>query len=316
MDISTVGFKFLWLYFIFGLGGLALGTSWFVDGASSLAQKMKISKLFVGAVVVSFATTVPELLVSLVAVAKHQEQMALGNIFGSFIANIGLVIGVSGLVRPIWVTDRLCQQQIPFLLGVLVLLMMLSLNTVMNGWGGLLLLMLCLSWCGWMLKQSHSPQSLSTQGSLLMALMKFFMGCFLMQLGSHLLVSSAEGLALAFNMSPYFVGVTFIAIGTTLPELATGIYCVLRGEYALMLGSIFGSNIFLMTLVLPLMMFNAKEPIVLANVWGDYWFMSISLILLWIFATYFDRQVKINRLEAALLLSVFLGYLFFLYGSV
>ena len=119
MDISTVSFELLLVYFFFGLGVLTIGAHWFVEGAVSLSVRLGIPKIIIGSVVMSLATTSPEVIVSIVSVLKHQEKIALGNIFGSFVANLGLVLGISGLIRPITVSYVILHRQLPFVIGAL-----------------------------------------------------------------------------------------------------------------------------------------------------------------------------------------------------
>lgn len=316
LDVSSAAVELLLLYFGFGLLLLSMGAHWFVEGAISLSVRLNISKILIGSVIMSLATTSPELLVSLVSVYQGQEQIALGNIFGSYIANIGLVLGVSGIIRPIVVSYLVWHKQIPFLVGALVLLISLSLGAYVAHWGaGLLMVGFCI-WTAWLIRHASSTDvaiDLPKPESVFRTVCWFIAGVLLMQAGAVVLVSSAEGMAIHFGVSPYVIGVSIVAIGTSLPELAAGIYSAIKGEYELVLGNIIGANILLITLVLPMVMFTSRTPIELSGVWGDYWFMAISSILLWIFSTRFDRSWTVNRFEASALLLVFAAYQFFSY---
>lgn len=316
LDISSVSFELLLLYFGFGLILLSLGAHWFVEGAISLSVRLNISKILIGSIIMSLATTSPELLVSLVSVYQGQDQIAIGNIFGSYIANIGLVLGISGMIRPITVSYVIWHRQIPFLVGGLVLLISLSLGSYIATWGAVLLLLGFLIWAGWLIKHAGREDvaiNLPRPESVLMTIGWFIAGVLLMQAGAVVLVSAAEGLAISMGVSPYVIGVSIVAIGTSLPELAAGIYSAIKGEYELILGNIIGANILLITFVLPMVILSSSAPMVLSGAWGDYWFMTISSILLWIFSTCFDRSWKINRYEACSLIMIFIAYQLFSY---
>lgn len=316
MDISTVSFELLLVYFFFGLGVLTIGAHWFVEGAVSLSVRLGIPKIIIGSVVMSLATTSPEVIVSIVSVLKHQEKIALGNIFGSFVANLGLVLGISGLIRPITVSYVILHRQLPFVIGALGVLVLLSLGSYIENAGAGVLVAVFFCWAGWLISHMHSEKAqiaLPEAQTPLITMVWFILGVAAMQIGAYVMVSAAEGLAESMGVSPYVIGVSIVAVGTSLPELASGIYGAIKGEYELVLGNILGANILLITFVLPLVVWLSPEPVMLSGAFGDYWFMGCGSVLAWIFSTCFDNSWKINRYEAFLLLLLFVGYQLFSY---
>ncbi len=316
MDLSFAAFELVIVYFMLGLVLLTLGSYLFIEGAISLSTRLGIPKLLIGSIVMSVATTSPEVMVSVTAVTEGQELIALGNIFGSFVANIGLVLGISGLIRPIRVSYIILHRQIPFCILALVLLVLLSLGAYVEVKDMLLLLSVLLIWFGWLAKNaSHDSTEiqLPPSRSLGVSIAWFALGAISLQAGAYVLVFASEAIAINMGVSPYVVGVSIVAVSTSLPELASGIYGAYKGEYELVLGNVLGANILLLLFVLPLICFFSPNPIVLSSSWGDYLFMGISSVFLWIFSARFDQSWQINRLEAGLLLFIFCVYQLFTY---
>ena len=316
MDLSFVTNELAAGYFVLGLVILSLGAYWFIEGAISLSTRLGIPKLLIGSVVMSLATTSPEMLVSVTAVTEGHEMIALGNVFGSFVANIGLVLGVSGLIRPVRVSYIILHRLIPFCILALVLLVLLSLGAYVELTDTILLFGVLFLWLVWLVRNASVDEmdlELPKPRALWLTVTWFLSGAALMQIGSYVLVASAEAIAMNMGVSPYVVGVSIVAIGTSLPELASGIYGAYKGEYELVLGNILGANVLLLLLVLPLICLFSPNPIVLSAAWGDYLFMGVSSVFLWLFSARFDRSWQINRFEAGLLLVIFFLYQFFAY---
>nr|WP_272880539.1 hypothetical protein [Candidatus Synchoanobacter obligatus] len=133
-----------------------------------------------------------------------------------------------------------------------------------------------------------------------------------MQWGSGLIIASAESLALVFGVKPYVVGLTVVAVGTSLPELASGVYGAIRGESSLVLGNVLGANVLLLLLVLPVIFLTSSTHVVLSDKLFDYLFMGLTSVFLWLFSMGFDQEWEINRYEAVIMLSVFGVYQFLL----
>ena len=264
----------------------------------------------------SLATSSPELLVSVSAVQQGQVWIAIGNIFGSYITNIGLVLGLTGLIRPIVVSKSHLDRQIPFCVCALVLVVILSIHTYFTWIDGMILLVLLGFWLGWLavhayvFKREHQE---AVQNHLLKSIVWFIVGVACLHFGSKILVSSAQEIAAIYNISSLAVGLSIVAVGTSLPELSAALTSAYYGEFELLLGNIVGANLLLLLLILPVTVFTLGHPIPLSGVWGEYLFMAVLTGCLWIFSTYVDDALRINRYEASVLLGLFIVYQFFVY---
>ncbi|UTC24843.1 sodium:calcium antiporter [Candidatus Comchoanobacter bicostacola] len=302
----------LGVYFLLGLCIIVYGAMQFVMSCSSISLRFGLPKFIVGSVVMSLATTSPELFVSYLSASQGYVWLGVGNVFGSYIANIGLVLGVAGLLRPVMVSQSILSKQIPYcILGVCVLIVCSLKNTLF--WVDACLLLLLLG--GWFVavvyNQESSESVISTQHTTLEMLLRLILGVGLLYMGSWLLIESSQALAIQFGVSSYVIGLTLVAISTSLPELSSALVSVYLKEYDLLMGNIVGANILLLLLVLPVTILAAGRPIVLSMVWPEYFFMALLTMLLWLFVTHFDDQARIGRQEAAGLLLSFLAYQFF-----
>lgn len=315
MDLSVAIPELLVVYFAVGLGLLCGGAYAFVEGAQALSTRVGVPKFIIGSLVMSVATTLPEIMVSVTATFQNLESMAIGNIFGSFVANIGLVLGVAGLIRPISVNYNLLHRQMAFSIAALVLLIILSLGAYVEPVDVLVLFVLFAIWVAWVLlnMKKNSEKYVQPSLSLFYSLVYFSLGIMGMQLGAYLIIECAESIALYLGVSSYTIGLSIVAIGTSLPELASAIYAGMREEYELMLGNVIGTNILLLLFVFPSVVLLSSQPLVLSGSWGDYFFMGISSIFLWLFSARFDQSWQINRIESSILLIVFIVYQFFIY---
>ncbi|WP_402464140.1 calcium/sodium antiporter [Isoptericola aurantiacus] len=252
------------------LGGFVLlvaGGEALVRGAASLARAVGMSALVVGLTVVSFATSSPELAVSAGAALSGSAGLAVGNVVGSNIANILLVLGISALVVPLAVTSRLVRTDIPVMVGMSVLALLLALDGTLSTLDGVLLLGVLVTYLVVVTvrarraapSRSHPPESrtgapgtsaprsrrrATRARSIALDIALVAAGVALLVTGAQLLVDGATQIATAFGVSDLVIGLTVVAVGTSLPELATSIIAVTRGERDLAVGNIVGSNIF------------------------------------------------------------------------
>jgi cation:H+ antiporter len=306
------------VYFIISICIVLLGALLFVKSASAIAVRLGVPKFLVGAIVMSLATTSPELVVSYVAVMHKQVGIAVGNIFGSYIANIGLVLGFAGLLRPIEVSYTILSRQIPFCVAALTLLVIFSTKSYLYWIDGFVMILMTIPWLIWMImnaKDHTSESDLSNeQESFVMSLLKLCSGSVCLFLGANVLVQAAEAIAFKLGMSSFLVGATLVAVSTSIPELFAGFFSVYMGEFELLMGNIIGANILLLLLVFPVTVMTSSSPVVLTNIWAEYLFMAILSMLLWLFSTYFEDNSRISRLESAILLLTFLVYQFVVLG--
>lgn len=240
---------------VVGLGVLAWSADRFVMGAASAARSFGVSPLLVGMLIIGFGTSVPEMVVSAFASAGGNPELALGNAFGSNIANIALILGVTALIAPVVVHRGIVRQEIPVLLVVTAFVMWLFRDHEMSTFDAVLLLVLfglLLTWSIWNgirnrdkelaeeVEKEVGEHPLSRRAALSWT----FFGLAALVVSSHYLVRGAVGVAEAIGISDLVIGLTVVAVGTSLPELASAIAATRHGESELVLGNIIGSCLF------------------------------------------------------------------------
>ena len=248
------------LLFVVGLTTLTLGADWLVTGASRVATRYGVSPLMVGLTIVAFGTSAPELVVSTAASLQGKGGLAIGNIMGSTVANVGLIVGIGALIRPIIVHRRLLQRETPLLILVLLIVMVLSFDGRLGQLDGLFLLGgFCFylfrlhKWGGKLTLPDTSlepRQEPRLGGRMYVNWIRIVLGLVLLVVGARWLVDSAINLARILNVPEEVIGATAVAIGTSIPELASTVAAALRGMGDLAMGNIIGSNIFNLGLVL------------------------------------------------------------------
>lgn len=236
-----------------GLVVLGVGADVFVRGASGLALRFGLSPFVVGLIIVGFGTSTPELAVNLSAATRGTTDIALGNIVGSNIANVGVILGISALVAPLAVHMRMLRIEVPIMLGASALLWLLALDGGIARWEGLLMLGGFIAFLMFLL-QNAGLESAEVQAELAAAphpthaawtTVVFLVGGLgLLMLGSNLCVDAAIGLARIWGLSELLIGLTIVAIGTSLPELASSVAAAARGQSDLAIGNVIGSNIY------------------------------------------------------------------------
>ncbi len=250
------------VYFLLGLACLVIGAELLVRGAARLALSFGISPLVVGLTVVAFGTSTPELAVSLQAAMADKADIALGNVVGSNIVNVLVILGVSALIVPLVVANQLIRQEMPLMIAVSLLLLLLAFDGRISHFDGGLLTAILLGYTVFVIRQSRrqglaSAEELPppaagwrghwvTQAGLIAAGLAFLV------LGAHWLVNAAIVFAQYLGISELVIGLTVVAVGTSLPEIATSIVAALRGQRDMAVGNVVGSNIFNITGVLGL----------------------------------------------------------------
>lgn len=310
------------IYIIVGVVLLYYGGESLVQGSVRVASSLGISRLVIGLTVVAFGTSSPELASTLIAIFEGAPDVALGNVLGSNIANIGLILGISALLKPLICEPAFVRREIPFMVFVGVLLLPLALGGGFGRLDGLLLLSLFGVYL-WVLLRSGSDEQVALPVEIEEAdarvgasqpreWMRIVAGIALLVIGAKVLVPGAVGIAQAIGMSEQVIGLTLVAVGTSLPELAASIVAVSHGEGELILGNVIGSNIFNVLLVLgttalvhPVQVEFASfvRDLVIASLFGLF-----PLLLL-------GRNRRLAKLEGSLLLIAYLTYVFFLFRS-
>lgn len=234
-----------YLYFVFGLGALFLGGEFLVRGASSIARRFGIPPLVIGLTIVGFGTSAPELLVSLKAAVDGQPAIAIGNVLGSNIANILLILGLSAAIAPLFIPARRLARDLAFMLLATAMIWVMLLDGVVSRLeGGILLLGLAaFLYLAFASGSAPEKQERGETGVGLASLMTLG-GLVALVTGAHFLVESATTIARTYGISEAVIGLTIVALGTSLPELATSVIAALRKHTEIAVGNVVGSNIF------------------------------------------------------------------------
>jgi len=233
-----------------GLAMLCFGGNWLVNGGVIIAKKLRISNLIIGMTVVAYGTSTPELAASIAAAGEHSE-IILGNIIGSNIANIGMVIGISAIMVPLVISRSTLRKEIPIMLGVSLLLVALSLDGELSQYDGIILIGFLIAFTIFTYKDAKKQRNEKNENAndaknnvYLKAGGLIAIGVALLGVGAYLTVENAVVLAQEFGLSEKLIGLTVIAIGTSLPELITSIIAIRKGHTDIGVGNIIGSNIY------------------------------------------------------------------------
>ena len=307
------------LLVIAGLVLLIWGADRFVHGAAATARNLGVAPLMIGLTVVAFATSAPEILVSVVAALQGEPGLAFGNAIGSNIVNIGLVLGMTAMIRPIRLESATLRREMPALLAVSLLTVSLFLDTFLSRIDGIVMLtglvivMVWLARLG-MRSAANDPIAMDydaeipTDVSMPMAIVWLVVGLITLLIGAELLVDGAIGIAKMLGVSEVVIGITIVAFGTSLPELAVSLASALKGEYGLAIGNIVGSNIFNLLAVIGIA--ATIEPAALApSVLSLHIFVMVAFTLVLFAMTYdYDGKAQLSRLEGVALLIAFIAY--------
>lgn len=307
------------LFFVIGLVVLYFGAEWLVKGAASLAIKYGIRPMIVGITVVALATSMPEFVVNFFAALSGEDNLALGNIVGSNICNIALILGISSLVIPLSVTPSTLKKEYPIMMLVMVVFYVISLDGTISQIDGAILIVGLISFFAYLIRDtrrqskpvateieaSDQEEDLSTMKRVM-----FIVGGMLgLSIGARIMVDAAVTIAESLEISPIIVGLTVVAIGTSLPELAASVACALNKQVEMSVGNVLGSNLLnvlfvvgLVSMINPLQVDTASLeihlPVMLA-------FCAVLLPIAW-------TQYEISRLEGSFLLAGFVGYIVYL----
>lgn len=305
------------VYVIGGLILLILGGDWLLNAAVGMSLRMNIPKIVIGMTIVSFATSMPELIVSLNAALSGHADIAMGNVIGSNIANIGLVLGITTLISTIKVTDSFHKTDWPMMMfSSLLLYFFISNDGQLVRYEGIILLLLLLVFLIYLFKfrkqdlieeeevEEKDFLSNSKIGFLLL------IGATALWAGSELLVKGAISLAEKFGVSDRIISITVVSVGTSIPELAASILAVIKKEKAISLGNLLGSNIFNICAVLGIT--SIVTPISVAEEFltkDIFWMLGIAFMVLLL--VLFPIRMKLSKYEGAILLSSYLLFLYF-----
>lgn len=304
---------------ILGFIILIKGADVFVEGAASLARNFKISTTIIGLTVVAFGSSAPELAISFNSHMSGNVDMLFGNVVGSSINNILVILGIAVLIKPFKIENDVVKKQIPILLLVTLGLSVLLLDTFFNGVtynslsraDGVILLLFFSIFVYYLIAiitANRKDNALVEQPryKLPKSTLMLLLGLGGILLGSHLIVDNVGALATTIGISQKIISVTVVSIGTSLPELVTTVVAAKKGENNMAVGNIVGSNIFNICIVLGIPVVILGEAVTTAFTFIDMIFMIASVVLLWLFSAT-GREIK--RLEAVGFLVVYVFYL-------
>ena len=301
---------------IVGFIVLIKGADLFVDGASAIADNFKVPKIFIGLTIVAFGTSAPELAVSIKSIISNNHDIVLGNVIGSNIVNILLIVGLSALFKPLIVKNNTIKKELPILLLISSLFVVLLSDRIFNGTAnaftrsdGIILVLFFLVFIYYLIEITvHRDKDLDSEVksmSLLKAIIFTILGLGMIVFGSNYVVNSSSNLAEVLGVSKKMIALTIIATGTSLPELVTSVTATRKGECDLAIGNIVGSCIFNIGVVmaLPVTIFGGINQINFNGI--DLYIMLISVLLLFMFAA---NDKKISKKEGIMFLLFFVAY--------
>ncbi|MBQ2831007.1 calcium/sodium antiporter [Methanobrevibacter sp.] len=291
---------------------LIKGSDFFVDGASSIASLLKIPTIIVGLTIVALGTSAPEAAVSITSSLTGSNAMAVSNVIGSNLFNILMVIGLSALLGELLMEKEVLNKDLPFLVGITILFAAF----IIIGWDissieGIILLIIMIAYIAYLVinsrKSKKSSEVEKPKYSLPKSIIFIIVGIVGIVLGGDLVVDSASNIAIAFGMSETLVGLTIVAVGTSLPELVTSLTALKKGENQLVIGNVIGSNIFNILFVLGASSAISAIPLD-SSMLIDVIFMVFVTILCFIFG---KTQSKFDKREGAILVAFFILYMAF-----
>lgn len=304
----------LLLQFATGLLFLFVGGELLVRGAQALASRLGVSPLVIGLTVVAFGTSMPELVVSLDAALAGSSDISLGNVVGSNIANIALILGLAALIHPVRVEGKIARLDAPLVAAVTLLLLLLLVDGILGRWEGALFVTGLLLYLGLTLWQesrrerSGEELTLQVQASAsrhgLLSTSQILGGLALLVAGGHLVVTGAVGVAATMGISEAVIGLTVVAVGTSLPELSTTVVAAVRRQGDIAVGNVVGSNLFNVLGILGIT--ALVTPLSLGALgWLDLLVMLGLILLLWVLLI---LRGGLRRLDGVILLSCYLIY--------
>lgn len=306
---------------VVGFFALIYGANWMVDGASALAKRYNVSDLIVGLTVVAFGTSAPELVVSSVAAADGLSEIVLGNVIGSNIFNLFIILGISGLIYPIAVHSSIVKNEIPMSLIAAVILLLLGndffigSNNIISRIDGLILFLLFGLFLYYIMSQPKAIPGLdatSINKSLPNIVGLIILGLTALVIGGKLVVDNSINIASEFGVSQKIIGLTIIAAGTSLPELITSAVAARKKNSDIAIGNVLGSNIFNILFIISVSSFIS--PIEYSQVFNQDLLILIAGSLILIAGIVTGTKYVISRWQAGLMLVLYLSYTVYLVG--
>lgn len=303
---------------VLGIAALVLSADKFIEGSASVARHLGLNPLLIGMVVVGFGTSAPEILVSIMSSLEGNPGIALGNAFGSNIGNIGLILGITSIMIPLTVESKIIRHEMPLLLGIIIFLGALLVDGSLSqndGWFLMAAFVVFLVWSivrgregnddlGREFKEKLDDQQMPMGKSLVFLVL----GLIVLIGSSKVMVWGAVSIAHQFGVSDLIIGLTVVAIGTSLPELASSIIAARKGEHDIAIGNVVGSNIFNALVVTGLAGIISPLEVPPEALTRDYPVMIGMTLLMFVFGFGFKKAGRINRIEGGIFVALYIGY--------
>ena len=313
----------MFLNILLVLGGfyvLIKGADYLVNGASSLARRLGVPALVIGLTVVAFGTSAPELFVNVIAALNGSTDIAIGNVMGSNLANILLILGLTAIVAPLTLKSSTVWKEIPFSLLAAVLILVLGADMFFEGASqgllgridGIVLLAFFLVFIVYTFgirESGEQPESKIEQMSLWKSILYIFGGLVALVLGGQFVVTGASAIALALGISENLIGLTIVAVGTSLPELVSSIVAIRKGYQDIAIGNVVGSNIFNIFLVLGATSLISPLPFNTPNIVDA--FAVVTATLLMFFLLFVGKRQTLHRMEGTIFLLMYVSFIIF-----
>lgn len=300
------------ILFIVGIILVLKGADWLTDGSVAVASRLGVSQIVIGLTIVAMGTSMPEFCVSLISALKGTPDLAVGNVVGSNIFNALLIVGVAALVAPMTILKSTVKRDIPFAILASAALLVMCLDNHIGRMDALILLILFAIFMTMTLrgarKNHEEPQGEGKTLSKGKSILFILIGLAGLIIGSDLFVDSASNIARSLGVSDAVIGLTIVAGGTSLPELATSVVSARKGNSGIAIGNVLGSNVFNILFILGIT--GLIQPMAITGItMVDLSVMVLSMCLLWLFS--FTRY-RIERWEGAVLTAAFIGYMVWL----
>ncbi len=299
---------------------LYFGAEWLVSGASSFAARLGVSPLIIGLTIVSVGTSAPELVVSIKAAMMGQSAISVGNVLGSNLFNVGLILGISALIYPLAVKRQLLKFDVPVMFLTSVLFLFLFLDAKINFFEAFVFVFLFVAYMGYLFinsfknkdKKAVDEEAIKKYKHWTIDILLIGLGLFGLIYGSNLLVDNAVIIAQKLGMSEALIGLTIVAAGTSMPELATSVVAAMKKRSDIAIGNVIGSNIFNILLILGVagLIFPIETPDI--NVIDNLFVVGIGA-LLWVFM---KIGTRIKRWQGAVFVGVYMVYFLYKLGGL
>lgn len=304
---------------IIGFAILIKSASLLINGASSLAKRFSISELAIGLTIVAFGTSAPELIVNIISSASGHNEICFGNVLGSNIFNTLMVLGIAGIIYPISIEKNTVKKEIPFLLVGTIFVLALVNNfgftgNLLSRFDGIILILSILLFFGYVIgiARENITEDITIKLYAVSKSVLFIMiGIIGLFVGGEMVVKNAVFIARLLDVSEKFIAITIVALGTSLPELVTSIIAITKQRHGLAIGTVIGSNLFNIFLVLGVS--SIINPIVFPLALNtDFYFLIIITIILFI-TMFTGKKRKLERAESIMFIILYIGYVVFLF---